>query len=661
MDSHSLLSELMLTYGVALLLLIVAGRLRVPSIVALIVTGVIAGPFGAAFVATQERVELLAEVGIVLLLFMVGLEFSIGDLRRYWRSVIFGGALQMGLTIAAGIGVVALWRAGSFRVAIFVGVFAALSSTAIVLQELTRRNQADSFPGQLGTGVLLFQDLMIIVLLALQPLAAGQVPASAALASVGSTLLALVLAAGVGWVLLPRLLRFAADARSRDAFTLAVLLASVGTAWLTSLFGVSMALGAFLGGLVLGETEFSHQIHAELRPLRDALASLFFISMGMLINPGFVATSAAPIVATAILIIALKAAAATAAFLLVGSPLRVAVTAGTMLAQVGEFSFLLGNTAVQTGVITNELRQILLAAGVLTMVATPMLVAYAPALGNWVARKAGRRMPSHKVDDLAQELTGHVVIVGYGVGGRLLATALREIGQPYLILDLNAATVREAKRTGELIYFGDASNRDALAVARIDSALAVVGLMSDPDASMRLVRSVREISPTLTILMRTRYRAEAEQLQRAGATLAIAEELEASLEVLAQLLARLHIPGNLITVLLENLRRNSDARIRHAPTIPFRAMPGQLGDMPVATHRISDADWSVGRTLGEVDLRAQTGATVLAVQKGETYVTSPNAAVVLDTGDVLYLTGDDSDVQLARARLTNGLVNSSPG
>ena len=656
MDSHSLLAELMLTYGVALLLLIVAGRLRVPSIVALIVTGVVAGPYGAAFVATQERVEVLAEVGIVLLLFMVGLEFSVGDLRRFWRSVLFGGTLQMVLTVAAGIGVVALWRSGSFRVALFVGVFAALSSTAIVLQELTRRNQADSFPGQLGTGVLLFQDLMIIVLLALQPLAAGQVAASAALAGVVWTLLALILAAGVGWVLLPRLLRLAADARSRDAFTLAVLLASVGTAWLTSLFGVSMALGAFLGGLVLGETEFSHQIHAELRPLRDALASLFFISMGMLINPAFVVTSAAPIVGAAVLIIALKTIAATIAFLLVGSPLRVAVTAGAMLAQVGEFSFLLGSSAVQAGVISNELRQMLLAAGVLTMVATPLLVAYAPALGNWVAKKAGRRTHPHKAEDLGEELTGHVVIVGFGVGGRLLATALREIGQPYLILDLNAATVRDAKRRGELIYFGDASNRDALAVARIESAVAVVGLMSDPDASMRLVRAVREISPTLTVIIRTRYRAEAEQLQRAGATVAVAEELEASLEVLAQLMARLHVPGNLITVLLENFRKSSEARMRQAPTVPFRAMPGQLGDMPVATHRISDADWSAGRTIGEVNLRAQTGATVLAVQQGENYVTSPNAALVLNTGDVLYLTGDDSDVQLARERLTNGLA-----
>ena len=654
MPPHLLLKELILTYGLALLLLLTAGRLRIPSIVALIVTGVIAGPSGIAIVATQEDVDLLAEVGIVLLLFMVGLEFSVGELRRVWRTVVFGGTLQVALTVAAAMGLVALVATGASRLALFVGFFAALSSTAIVLKEMTGRNQADSLPGRLTTGVLLFQDLLIIVLLALQPLAAGTMPLASALGGVGWTLLAMALAAGVGWLVLPRLLRMAADLRARDAFTLAVLLASVGTAWLTSVLGVSMALGAFLGGLVLGETEFSHQIHAELRPLRDALASLFFISMGMLIDPAVVVSSAGYVFGTAVAIVVVKALAAVSAFLLVGTPLRVAVAAGLMLAQAGEFSFLLGRTSVEAGIIPADVWQVLLSAGVLTMLTTPALVAYAPSIGSWVAKRAGSRAQERETDR-EEEISGHVVIVGFGIGGRLLASALRGIGQPYLVLDLNAATVRDARRAGERIYFGDASNRDALAVARIDSAVAVVGLMSDPDASIRLVRTVRAISPTVTLIIRTRYRTEADRLRQAGATVAIAEELEASLEALAQLLARLHVPGNVITVLLETFRRSGDSsRTRQAPSIPFMGMPEQVRDMPISTHRLEDSDWSAGRTLGDVDLRARTGATVVAVQKGEEYVTSPAAALVLAPGDVLYLAGDDSDVQLARARLTDG-------
>ena len=655
MPSHSLLADLILTYALALFLLMLAGRLRIPAIVALIVAGVIAGPSGVGIVKTQEEVDLLAEVGIVLLLFMVGLEFSVGELRRVWRIVVFGGTLQVGLTVAAAIALVMLVASGGIGLAVFVGFFGALSSTAIVLKELAARNQADSFPGRLTTGILLFQDLLIILLLALQPLAAGQMPLASALMAVAWTLLAMGLAASVGWLVLPRLLRLAASVRSRDSFTLAVLLASVGTAWLTSLLGVSMALGAFLGGLVLGETEFSHQIHAELRPLRDALASLFFISMGMLINPAVVLSAGGAVLGTAVLIVVVKALCATAALLLVATPLRVAVAAAVMLAQAGEFSFLLGRTAVQSGIIPNDLWQVLLAAGVLTMLVSPMLVAYAPVLGVWAARRAGRRTEEHDLDDHEQEISGHVVIVGYGVGGRLLASTLREIGQPYLVLELNAATVRGARLAGERIYFGDASNSDALEVARIEHAVAVVGLISDPDASLRLVSTVRSISPQVTLIVRTRYRTEAERLQQAGATLAIAEELEASLEVLAQLLARLHIPGNMITVLLESFRRSGQtSRTRAAPAVPLAGMPLPVRDMPISTHRLDESDWSVGRSLGEVDLRAQTGATVVAVQKGQDYVTSPTAALVLEVGDVLFLTGDDSDVQLARARLSNG-------
>ena len=656
MPSHNLLAELILSYAVALLLLVVAGRLNIPAIVALIAAGVAAGPSGLAIVATQEDVDLLAEVGIVLLLFMVGLEFSVGELRRIWRSVVFGGTMQVALTVALAIGGVWITAAGNTRLGLFVGVFAALSSTAIVLKEFVARNQADSFTGRLTTGVLLFQDLLIIVLLALQPLAAGKIPAAEALRDVAWTLLAMGLAAGVAWVVLPRLLRLAATVRSRDAFTLAIFLASVGTAWLTSTLGVSMALGAFLGGLVLGETEFSHQIHAELRPLRDTLASLFFISMGMLINPALVVSEAGLVVGTAVLIIVLKAGAAAGALLLVGTPVRVAVAAGITLAQVGEFSFLLGRTAVQANLLSNHDWQVLLSAGVLTMLAAPALVAHAPAIASAVVRRIAPASREHTAEERDTEVSGHVVIVGFGVGGRVLATTLRDIGQPYVILELNAATVREGRAAGEPIYFGDASNSDALAVARIGQAVAVVGLMSDPEASMRLVRTVRQISPTVPLLLRARYRSEARRLQAAGATLAMAEELEASLEVLSQLLARLHVPGNMITVLLESFRRSGEtSRERVAPSIPLTDMPSPLREMPVSTHRLDGSDWSVGRSLGEIDLRAQTGATVIAVKQGQQYITSPTASLVLRADDVLYLSGDDADVQLARARLTSGL------
>lgn len=652
MHTDSLLAPLLITYALALGLILLASRLRVPSIVALIGAGVLAGPAGFGIVSSREDVDLLAEIGIVLLLFMVGLEFSLAELRRAWWQVLAGGTLQVTITVAL-VGVLAFAVFGlTPRLAGFVGVFIALSSTAIVLRELARRNEGQTVHGQLTTGVLLFQDLAIILLLALQPVLLGALAPLAAARAVFNSLAALALVAGLGWLVLPRLLRLVAGLRSRDAFTLAILLASVGTAWLTSLLGVSMALGAFLGGLVLGESEFSSQIHAELRPVRDLLASLFFISVGMLVDPAQVWGSLGPTLVLAAGVIAVKFVSAMMALPLASAPLRVAVISSLGLAQVGEFSFLLGRSGVESGILPLDLWQVLLSASILTMVAAPALIGQAPAIGAWVGQRWRGATPDAEV---SRGLSDHVVIFGFGIGGRLLARALKDIGQRYVIVELNAATVREARAAGEPILYGDASHPEALEAAHINKALAVVAMLSDADASLRLTRIVRGLAPRVPIVVRTRFRGEAERLQQAGATLAVAEELEASLEVVAQLFARLHVPGNVSDVLLDGMRREetSSGPVR-SPTVPLSSAPPGISEMPLATHQLAAADWAAGRTLADIDLRAATGATVIAVRRGEQYSAPPPASFGLEAGDVLYLSGDAADVQLARARLAEG-------
>jgi K+:H+ antiporter len=251
-------------------------------------------------------------------------------------------------------------------------------------------------------------------------------------------------------------------------------------------------------------------------------------------------------------------------------------------------------------------------------------------------------------------LRDHVVILGYGMGGRLLSHALRDLATPYMILELNGATVRAARAAGEPIRFADVTAVDSLEAAGVVHAAAVVGVLSDTDASERAVRAIRSLSPTVPIIMRTRYRAEAERLSKAGATLAVAEELEARLEVLAQLLSRLHIPGNIADVLLDAYRETTAVHSKR----PIRARPVTLGELPssinaapVATHRLVSNAWAVGRTLGEVDLRAQTGVTVMAIRREDRTVSSPGADFRLQSGDDIYMLGEDAEVRLARARL----------
>jgi CPA2 family monovalent cation:H+ antiporter-2 len=655
---NGVLQDLVLIYGVAIALIVLAGRVGVPSIVALVLTGIITGPSGFGAVETKSEVDLLAEIGIALLLFMAGLDFSIAGLRQTWRGIVIGGTLQVVITAAIAAVISYLLRASPPARLLVVGLVIALSSTAIVIKELTRRNQADAPHGRLAVGVLLLQDLIVIAVLVLSPAIFGQASGGPGFVAILLRLVVVLLGVFfVGRIALPWLLRVVSST-GREAFSVSVLLASVGTAYLTAALGLSMSVGAFLAGLVLAESEFSHQIHSEVRPLRDLLASLFFISVGMLVEPAQLLAVAPAMLALSVAIVSVKSVAATLSLLIAGTPFRVALTTGVVLSQVGEFSLVLGRSAVESGTLGVADWQMLLGAAVLTMMVTPALVGAAPGLGVRVSRSRGARTGAD--EPVAHEnLRDHVVILGYGMGGRLMARALSDLATPYIILELNGATVASARAAGEPIRFADVTAVDSLAAAGVASAAVVVGVLSDTDASERAVRAIRSLSAGVPIVMRTRYRLEAERLRRAGATLAVAEELEASLEVLAQLLSRLHIPGNIADVLLDAYRETTAAQTKR----PLRARPVTLGELPssinaapVATHRLVSSAWAVGRTLGEVDLRAQTGVTVMAIRRQGRTVSSPGAEFKLETGDDIYMLGDDAEVRLARARLMGSIA-----
>lgn len=643
----------MLVYAVALAIIVAAGRLGVPPVIALIGTGTLAGPSGLGVISTLEQVDQLAEIGIMLLLFTVGLDFPLREMRRIWRSVVLGGAVQMGGTAAAA-GALAACMGVPPRTAIFIGLFLALSSTAIVLKELARRNRLDSPAGRITTGVLLFQDLCVVLLLLVAPILAGVVEMSAVPAVLGRAGLALVVILAIGRLVLPALFRLVTACGQREAFPLAVLVASVGTALIGASLGVSMALGAFLAGLVLAGSEFSYQAHAEVRPLRDLLSSLFFISLGMLIDTSVFLRSAPLVALTALATIAVKAVVAGGALALTGTPLRVAAISAMYLAQVGEFSFVLGRDALRLGILTTDRWQMLLPASILTMLAAPTLTAIAPRIANRIL--PGRHRVEVDAEAAATPVTGHVIVLGFGVGGRLVASALGEFGIPYRIIDLNGATVREARAAGEPIIYGDATIPDTLVAAGVERARAVVVVLSDPDASLKIVYTVRRLAPDVTVLVRARYRTEAMRLQEAGA-IAVAEELEASLEIVGQLLSTLDVPGNIVQVLVEDYRRREAmlaVRSAAPPRVPLERIAPDLLSTPVATHQLRDGDWAAGRSMAEVNLRAMTGASVLAIRRDGRSWTSPPPDLRLAAGDVLYLLGDSSDVLLAREHLGRG-------
>ncbi len=651
----SLLPALLLTYGLVLLFMLVGARLRIPGIVATMAAGVVAGPFGLGILEAGPDVQMLAELGIVLLLFTVGLDFSLGDVRQAWRSMLGAGLLQLLGSAAAVALVVMLFPWGSGRLAIFLGALVALSSTAIVLRGLTERNQLGAPAGRLTTGILLLQDLAVVVLLLLVPILAGTVELREVPWTLTKALGAFVLVAVAGWLIVPRLLKLVASSRRREAFPLAVVLAALGTAAVAASLGVSMALGAFLGGLVIAGSEVSHQAHAEVRPLRDILASLFFVSLGTLIDPATVMRSWPAMLAVAAAILLLKTLATSIPLGLIGVPRAVALTTAVWVSQVGEFSFVLGQAGLAAGLLSAEAWQVFLGASILTMALTPALLDLAPSLGARFGR-----IPVAELRAQADAMRDHVIILGFGVGGRMIASALRARRLPYLVLDLNGDTVYEERARGEPIFFGDAMQPDMLEAAHLDRAAAVVIVLSDPFATERAVQQIRRVAPEVPLFVRTRYRGEVERMKACGATVAVAAETESSLEVLARLLARLGVPGNIVEVDLEALREGDETgRALRAGQHPMAAGPADIRSMPYATHEMLAGEWAVGRTLADLALRARTAVGVLTLYSDGHYLTPPPADRPLAAGDLLYLLGDPLAVTAARMLIGRGPENTA--
>jgi CPA2 family monovalent cation:H+ antiporter-2 len=346
----------------------------------------------------------------------------------------------------------------------------------------------------------------------------------------------------------------------------------------------------------------------------------------------------------------LKAGAAAAALWLVATPPRVAVAAAVALSQVGEFSFVFGRSGVEAGLVSTSDWQTLLAASIATMIMTPALIGAAPVISRRITKDRGVPQDTGAIP----RLSGHVVVLGFGIGGQLVGRALTELGMRYLVLELNGAAVRTGREKNEPIFFGDATSPDALGAAGVERARAVVLVLSDPDASMLAVRTTRTLAPAVPIIVRARYRKEADRLIEMGATMAVAEEFEASLEVLTQLLSRLQVPGNAVDVLLERFRRPTAGTRPLGSTRRLDELSADLGELPIATHKVDGEAWAAGRTLAELDLRAQTGTLIIAIRRAEQSLPSPPPETRIEAGDLLYLMGSAADITRARQRISPG-------
>lgn len=640
-----MLSEILILLTAAVVVVALFRRLHLPAILGYLMVGVLVGPAGLGLVEESEHIHILSELGVVFLLFTIGLELSIPQLLAM-RGVVLGvGGAQVGLTTA----VVALlaWLLGlSWQGAVIAGGLLAMSSTAVVVKQLTEQVELGTRHGRMALGVLLFQDIAVIPFLILIPVLGGGAEGSL-WASLGEALLrglvavAVLLAAG-HW-LLRRLFREVARARSAELFTLTVLLVSIAAAAGTYAMGLSLALGAFLAGMMLAETEYRHQIESDIRPFQDVLLGLFFVSVGMRLDLWALPAVLHWVVLGLLALIIGKALLTMAIAMLAGAQRCVAMRTGLALAQGGEFGFVLLALARGAGLVDEQTGTVLLATVLLSMVAAPFILRHNGLIAKHycgLGYRSDLRSLEQEVSASAQALDRHVIICGFGRLGQNIARLLEREGFSWLALDLDPTLIAEARAAGERVGYGDATRKEILQAAGIERARLVVITADETHFALKLLGQLRRLKPELPVLVRTQDEAHLEDLRRAGATEVVPEALEGSLMMAAHVLLMLEVPGARVVKDMRavwadryQMLRGFFHGVSHESVDASEAFSERLHAVALPPEARA-----VGRSLAELGLEAH-GVRLDCLRRGENRHPEASPGEILQPEDVLVLYG----------------------
>jgi CPA2 family monovalent cation:H+ antiporter-2 len=656
------LAQCLILLAGSVLLVTVARRLALPSSMAYLLVGLALGPYALGVVSDSGAVRLLAELGVAFLLFTLGLEFSLPRMLAMRREVFGLGAAQV-ITTAGVFSVLAHLTGIGWLVAIVVGGAIAMSSTAILLQQLTERAELNRTHGRLAFAMLLFQDLAFVPFLALaSALIAGEDPlrqGPSLLPVLGGVLAIIAVLAAGRWLLRP-LFHVIAHSRLRELFTLTVLLVVLASAWVSHSAGLSFALGAFLAGMMLAETEYRHQIDAVIRPFRDLLLGLFFISVGMLLDLHLLGglRQLAIVLLTLTTLVVLKATLAA----LVTRPFTnsrfKALRTGIVVAIGGEFGVALCTILLQAGLLPQRVGGPLLIAMVLSMLLSPLILNNNKRVARFLlSEQAPVRTASEREEAATHEIAEreHVILCGFGRVGQNVARVLESQGFEYIALDLDPARIRAARQLGDPVIYGDSADEELLSRAGIAAASAVVISFSDPATSIGILRSVRQIRPEVPVLVRTQDDARIEELRAAGATDVVPETFEASLMLVSHVLMLLHVPVSRVVRTLGDIRNNRYTVLRN---IVRRGDARPVDE--TSEHReeiksvvLPPGAWSIGRTLAEVRSR-DVAVSFTGVRRHGILGREPAGDTVLRDGDIVVIYGQPEDLERAEAVLLAG-------
>jgi CPA2 family monovalent cation:H+ antiporter-2 len=627
-------------------------RLKIPTAVGYLLTGILAGPHLFSLVTGEHEIEILAEIGVALLLFTIGMEFSMKHLLRIRRIVFFGGFLQVFVT--AGIFYLASmaynldWKAG-----LFIGFLAALSSSALVLKLLQERSELTSNYGRTILGILIFQDLLLVPLLLFSSILSDNnmdVGRELFLLTIKAVFIILLVYAGNKWIL-PRILYLIAKTKNQELFMMSIFLICFSIALLTAELGMSIAFGAFLAGLMISESEYSHNAFANLLPFKDTFTSFFFVSIGMLLDVSFIIANPFVVILSVVMVIVLKTIFAGGTGFLLGHTFKGTVLVGIALCQVGEFSFILAKIGYQLEIINDFIYQLFLAVAVITMALTPFLMKLSTPLANVLLRMP---LPKFLVEGLfpLKEISipvmqNHLVIIGKDASAMKLSLMARHFNMSHVSLVFDPLLAKEKMDRGDNVIYGDAVNEPILLKAYADQADTVVVSVGSIIPSMAIIEKVRKINPKVRIIARAHRIKNVSELYKLGADEVLPEKLEIAIDLFNRVLTSKLLPMSEINRMLAQLRSKHLGEYTSKDSVNKLSIFDELSNTNISAIKIQSGSEADGKTIKELKLRKNTGITLLAIKRGGKIIEHPNPITRLEADDVAYVLGNPEQINAA--------------
>ncbi|NDV16666.1 potassium transporter KefB [Muricauda sp. TY007] len=649
-----LLHDILILLGFSVAIVFILQKFKLPSIIGFLITGVVIGPYGFSLVNAVEQVEILSEIGVILLLFVIGMELSIKQLMSIKKTVFIGGSLQVGITIAVA-SVVYYFMGNSWNESVFIGFLFSLSSTAIVLKTLQDKQQITAPHARNVLAILIFQDLIVVPMMLVVPMMAGESE------NLGLSILSLfiksiiVLAITIvsARYIVPRLMHAVAKTNSKELFLLVTITLCFAVAWLTSEAGLSLALGAFMAGLIVSESEYSHQATSIILPFRELFTSFFFVSVGMLLDLQFFINHVLLILLFVVVVFFVKTTIAAIAVMVLKYPTRTVLMTGLALFQVGEFAFILSKVGLEYNLLTAETNQYFLSISILSMILTPFVIIYSELIADrlmGVSKKIGLKgelIPKNgKEETSTTKLENHLIIIGYGVNGSNLAKAASVSNIPYVVIEMNAEIVKKEKAKGVPIIFGDATQNHILETVNLSNARVAVIAISDNMATQRIIKNIRSYSDSLYLVVRTKYVKETSEIIALGADEVIPEEFETSVQIFTNVLQNFLVPEDDIDLFVQKIRSDNYQLFKGELKRPKTFRASELADFNITCLRMNtDSNKFLGKSLRELNLRAEFGINVLGIKRKDEMLESVQPTEKLKQGDLIYVQGNQNSIE----------------